>query len=631
MTRPVGRPPKLFPGGAGGPTRQRFVWPLVTVAVIVALFVVPHFTSGSNSQSLSYSQFVTQVDQGRVTKVTIAANGNVSGSRKASSDFTSQVPTALSTSSLLGDLQSHNVKVTATAPSSGGGLGALLLDFLPLLLIIGVFVWIGRKARRTGGGGMGGLGGLLGGVGRSKTKVIDEVRPATRFADVAGYDGVKREVSEVIDFLRSPQKYQRAGAVGPKGVLMVGPPGVGKTLMARAVAGEASVPFLSVDGSSFVEMFVGVGAARVRDLFEQARKSSPSIIFIDEIDSLGSRSSGAGGMGGTNDEREQTLHQMLSELDGFEPATNVVVIAATNRPDALDKALLRPGRFDRQVTVSLPTRIERAAILAVHTVGKSLAGDVDLDVVARSTPGFSGADLANLTNEAAIFAVRGGRTTVTAEDFSDARDRLILGRRDESQALLPDEQQRIAVHESGHALVATLSEHADVVSKVTILPSGQALGATHQLPDDERHIISESQLLDALAVRLGGRAAELVIYGEGSTGAANDVTSATKLALRMVRDMGLSRRLGPVGYGTGRAEFLGSDDPNAFNRPYSEATQRVIDEEISDLVREAEASALTIIRSRRADFDRLVKRLVAEETLDGQTVRDILSADHRAA
>ena len=351
---------------------------------------------------------------------------------------------------------------------------------------------------------------------------------------MAGYDGVKAEISEVVDFLRSPGRYQKAGAMAPRGVLMVGPPGTGKTLLARAVAGEASVPFFSVTGSSFVEMFVGVGAARVRDLFAEARKAAPAIIFIDEIDAIGQRRAGSGAVV-ANDEREQTLNQLLSEMDGFDVSTGIVVLGATNRPEVLDPALLRPGRFDRQVVIPLPTLEERAAILAVHCRDKKLGPDVDLHVVARGTPGFSGADLANLANEAAIFAVRDGREVLTAADFDNARDRILLGRREGSNVLLPEEKHAVAIHEGGHALVAALSEHADPVSKITILPAGQALGVTQQLPLFERHLYGEDYLKDSLAVRLGGRAAELVELGQGSTGAANDLASATDLATKMVQ------------------------------------------------------------------------------------------------
>src|SRR6266536_1720864 len=435
----------------------------------------------------------------------------------------------------------------------------------------------------------------------------------------AGYEGVKREVTEVVDFLKNPDRYRRAGAMGPKGVLMVGPPGTGKTLIARAVAGEAGVPFISVTGSSFVEMFVGVGAARVRDLFNDARKRAPAIIFIDEIDAIGQR---RGGQVISNDERDQTLNQMLSEMDGFDPATGVVVMAATNRPEVLDPALLRPGRFDRQVVIPLPTQRERKAILQVHANGKKLGPDVDLGVVARGTPGFSGADLANLINEAAIYAVRGGRDVLSATDFSEARDRILLGRRESSNALLPDEKRAVAVHEGGHALVAALSAHGDPIAKVTILPAGQALGVTEQLPVDERHLYSEGYLRDSLAIRLGGRAAELLVFGEGSTGATNDLAGATDLATRMIREFGMSKELGPVGFSGGGPMFLGGEEVRS--RPYAEATQRVIDQEVSALLREAERRAMDLLGEHRDALDRLTELLLERETVDGTDVDEIL-------
>ena len=424
----------------------------------------------------------------------------------------------------------------------------LIVFGLPILLSIWLF-------RRISKGAAGQLGGVLG-AGRSRAKVFDEERPSTTFADVAGYEGAKAEIAEVVDFLRNPDRYSRVGALVPRGVLMVGPPGTGKTLLARAVAGEAKVPFFSVTGSSFVELFVGVGASRVRDLFAEARKRAPAIIFIDEIDAIGQRRAGSGAVV-SNDEREQTLNQLLAEMDGFEPSAGVVVLGATNRPEVLDPALLRPGRFDRQVTIPLPNVFERTAILGVHVKDKKLAPDVDLNAVARGTPGFSGADLANLANEAAINAVRGHRDVLTADDFATARDRIILGRREGSNVLLPEEKHAVAVHESGHALVAALSEHADPVAKVTILPAGQTLGVTEQLPLVERHMYSEDYLLDSLAVRLGGRAAELVAIGQGSTGASNDLAGATDLAVKMVREFGLSKTLGPIGYPEGGSQFLG--------------------------------------------------------------------------
>ena len=441
---------------------------------------------------------------------------------------------------------------------------------------------------------------------------------------MAGYEGVKAEISEVVDFLRNPERYQRAGAMAPRGVLMIGPPGTGKTLLARAVAGEASVPFFSVTGSSFVELFVGVGAARVRDLFSEARKRAPAIIFIDEIDAIGQRRAGAGAAV-SNDEREQTLNQLLSEMDGFDVTQGIVVLGATNRPEVLDPALLRPGRFDRQVTIPLPTLPERAAILAVHCRDKKLAPDVDLNVVARGTPGFSGADLANLANEAAIIAVRDNRDVLTAEDFYNARDRILLGRREGSNVLLPEEKHAVAIHESGHALVAALSEHADPVAKVTILPAGQTLGVTEQLPLDERHLYSEDYLTDSLAVRLGGRAAELVEFGQGSTGAANDLASATDLATKMVREFGLSPALGPIGYPEGGSVFLGGGGGQGLSsRPFAEATQATIDSEVSRLLREAEQTAIELIRSHRAELEQLVNLLLEKETVDGEEVYRIV-------
>jgi cell division protease FtsH len=411
---------------------------------------------------------------------------------------------------------------------------------------------------------------------------------------------------------------------------MVGPPGTGKTLLARAVAGEAKVPFFSVTGSSFVELFVGVGASRVRDLFSEARKRAPAIIFIDEIDAIGQRRAGAG-VAVSNDEREQTLNQLLAEMDGFEPSTGVVVLAATNRPEVLDPALLRPGRFDRQVTIPLPNVFERTAILGVHVRDKKLAPDVDLSAIARGTPGFSGADLANLANEAAINAVRSRREVVTADDFDTARDRIILGRREGSNVLLPDEKHAVAVHESGHAMVAALSDHADPVAKVTILPAGQTLGVTEQLPLVERHMYGEDYLLDSLAVRLGGRAAELVVIGQGSTGAANDLAGATDLAIKMVREFGLSKTLGPIGYPEGGSVFLGGGGAPYSSRPFAEATQAEIDNEVSALLRDAEKRAIALLTAHRGELDSLVDLLLEKETVDGKDVYRIAGQPDRSS
>jgi cell division protease FtsH len=579
------------------------------VAATILLFFLP--IGGTSSTELSYTQFVNDVTASKVKTATIDSNGGVSGTLTDGTVYTTQIPVALQDANLSALLQEHNVQITGEGPSSSTFL-AIVLNLLPFILLFGVFWYIGRRAQRqAGGGGLLGMGGLTG----SRAKLWDEERPKANFIDVAGYEGAKQEVNEVVDFLKNPERYRRIGARGPRGVLMVGPPGTGKTLMARAVAGEASVPFFSVTGSSFVELFVGLGASRVRDLFSNARKREPSIIFIDEIDAIGQRR-GAGLI--SNDEREQTLNQLLAEMDGFDPATGVVVIAATNRPEILDPALLRPGRFDRQVEIPLPNLRERSAILAIHARGKKLGPDVDLEVVARGTPGFSGADLANLVNEAAIVAIRAGRDVVSARDFADARDRLLLGRREATNALLPDEKRAVAVHEGGHALVAVYSEHADPVAKVSILPAGQALGVTEQLPIDERHLYPESYLRDSLAIRMGGRAAETLVIGEVSSGAANDLAGATQLALRMVREFGMSSRLGPVGFGDGGPMYLGQQQVRS--RDYAEATQAVIDEEAARLLKEADDRAGAVLKGHRDVLDRLTELLIEREMIDGADV-----------
>jgi cell division protease FtsH len=601
------------------PGWRHWLWPIALLATVLLYFVLPAL-HGSTPVSLQYSQFVADASAHKIKTVTFG-NGSTGSNTVATGEltngksYTTVIP-GQPTTALSEQLTADGVKsVNAEPPSSG--LGSILLSLLLLLGPLFLLFYVFRRMARAGGG-VGGLQGVLG-VGRSKAKIFDAEQPKTKFSDVAGYDGAKAEIGEVVDFLRSPERYRRAGAMAPRGVLMVGPPGTGKTLLARAVAGEASVPFFSVTGSSFVEMFVGVGAARVRDLFAEARKRAPAIIFIDEIDAIGQRRAGSGAVV-SNDEREQTLNQLLSEMDGFDMAEGIVVLGATNRPEVLDPALLRPGRFDRQVVIPLPTLPERAAILAVHCRGKRLGDDVDLNVVARGTPGFSGADLANLTNEAAIFAVREGREVLTAADFEGARDRILLGRREGSNVLLPEEKHAVAIHEAGHALVAALSEHADPVAKVTILPAGQALGVTQQLPLVERHLYGEDYLTDSLAVRLGGRAAELVELGQGSTGAANDLSTATDLATRMVREFGLSEALGPVGYPEGGSVFLGSGGGGLSSRPFAESTQAIIDTEVARLLREAEQTAVGLIRSHRAELGQLVGLLLEKETVDGTDV-----------
>jgi cell division protease FtsH len=595
------------------PRWTHFIW--IAGLVITALLLFA--PTSSTTKKLTFTQWKAKVDANGVKTATIDTSGRVTGdlNDKAKTHYSSRIPTALNDNTLAADLAAHDVNVTGTATSTS--IWTVIGSLLPLLLLVGLWLWISRRATRQIAGGVSAFG-------SSRAKVYDEQRPSTRFVDVAGYEGAKNEISEVVDFLRQPDRYAAVGAVTPRGVLMVGPPGTGKTLLARAVAGEASVPFFALTGSSFVELFVGVGAARVRDLFSAARKAAPAIIFIDEIDAIGQR---RGGAIVSNDEREQTLNQLLAEMDGFDPSVGVVVIAATNRPETLDPALLRPGRFDRQVVIPLPNARERAAILAVHSRDKHLGHDVDFDAIARGTPGFSGADLANLVNEAAIVAVRDDRNTISGADFADARDRILLGHRDATNALLPEEKHAVAVHEAGHALVATLSPNADPVEKVTILPAGQALGVTEQLPADERHLYPESYLKDSLAVRLGGRAAELVALGEPSSGAGSDLAGATELATRMVRDYGMSVRLGPVGLGSGAPSYLGTEEVRSRN--YADETQKVIDEEVATLLREAEERAISVVREHRDALDRLVDELVMHETLDGDAVRAALAGPVR--
>ncbi|MGH3277554.1 MAG: ATP-dependent zinc metalloprotease FtsH [Trebonia sp.] len=617
MSKQATPPPpgdKPAPGKPPPPPPKWRHW-LLPVGILVALFLWIYLPAvhSSGHTTLSYSQFLTNVSKHAVKTITIAQPGGTSsGTLTSGANYTVVIPPQAS-QSMLNDLQSNKVEITSS--TSSPGFGTELLNWVIILAPFIILFWLWTRLSR---GAAAGMQGILG-AGRSRAKVFDEERPSTTFSDVAGYEGAKSEISEVVDFLRNPDRYSRAGAVVPRGVLMVGPPGTGKTLLARAVAGEANVPFFSVTGSSFVEMFVGVGAARVRDLFAEARKRSPAIIFIDEVDAIGQRRGGQGAVV-SNDEREQTLNQLLAEMDGFDPTMGIVVLAATNRPEVLDPALMRPGRFDRQVTIPLPNVHERQAILRVHTKGKRLSPNVDLSVVARGTPGFSGADLANLANEAAIFAVRDNRHVVTAADFDAARDRIILGRREGSNVLLPEEKRNVAVHESGHALVAALSEHADPVAKVTILPAGQALGVTEQLPLVERHMYGEDYLYDSLAVRLGGRAAELVVLGQGSTGAGNDLAGATDLATKMVREFGMSPVLGPVGYPEGGSVFLSGGGPGMSSRPYAEATQAAIDSEVAKLLRQAEERAVNLLTENRGTLDSLVSLLLERETVDGSDV-----------
>ncbi|HCK75319.1 MAG TPA: cell division protein FtsH, partial [Acidimicrobiaceae bacterium] len=561
--------------------RRREGWPRwsiwMLVALVLASVVVPGLLNRDGGTEIDYSGFVDMVADGQINSVIVT---NETGSIKAEaidgSTYSTKGPIELPESDLE-LLRDRNIDVEFRAKSSNPFLSILPL-LLPFVLIIGLFWWMQRRAQ-------GQMSGIMS-IGRSKAKTYTTERPDTGFDDIAGYKGVKQEITEVVDFLKAPERFAAVGARIPKGVLLVGPPGTGKTLIARAVAGEAGVPFLSVTGSDFMEMFVGVGASRVRDLFQTARKLGSAIIFIDEIDSIG-RKRGAG-LGGGHDEREQTLNQMLAEMDGFEATEGIVMMAATNRPDILDPALLRPGRFDRQVVVPLPEYEERLAILGVHVKGKKFDENIDLEIVAKGTPGMSGADLANLVNEAALSAVRMNRESIQQEDFESARDRILMGQRRESVAMTDSEKEVTAYHEGGHALIATLFANADPVHKVTILPTGQALGVTMQLPE-ERHAYSQDYIEDRLAVLFGGRMAEETVFGVTSTGAANDLMQGTELARRMVAEWGMSDRVGPMAWGSDNQVFLG--EGLVSGRDYSDETARVIDEEVERILRTQESRA----------------------------------------
>jgi len=485
--------------------------------------------------------------------------------------------------------------------------GSLLMTMVPLLLILGLF-WFVMSQMQGGGGGRGVMG-----FGKSRAKLVTKESPKVTFSDVAGVDEAVEELEEIKEFLAEPTKFQAVGAKIPRGVLLYGPPGTGKTLLARAVAGEAGVPFYSISGSDFVEMFVGVGASRVRDLFEQAKANAPAIVFVDEIDAVG-RHRGAG-LGGGHDEREQTLNQLLVEMDGFDATTNVILIAATNRPDILDPALLRPGRFDRQITVGAPDLKGRQAILEVHAKGKPMAPDVDLPTVAKRTPGFTGADLANVLNEAALLTARVGQSLISNPNLDEAIDRVVAGPQRSSMIMTEDEKQHTAYHEGGHAVVAAALRNTDPVTKVTILPRGRALGYTMVMPTRDKHSITRNELLDQLAYAMGGRVAEEMIFHDPSTGASNDIEKATKTARQMVTEYGMSATLGAVRYGQGESEvFLGRD--YGHQRDYSEAVAASIDAEVRALIEQAHTEAWEILKANRLVLDRLVLELLEKETLN---------------
>jgi cell division protease FtsH len=588
------------------------IW--VLLGIVAAALLLPSLFGGSEGQQINYSDFLTQVQNNNVKSIQWNNNdGHISGEFANGEKFTTTgVPSPPGPSDADRALfAQHNVQVEFKTPQ-GSIWGTLLPLLLPIVAIGLLFVWLQRRQASQ-------MGGIMS-IGRSRARTYTTERPGTTFSDVAGYDGVKQEIREVVDFLKFPDKFGEIGARIPKGVLLVGPPGTGKTLIARAVAGEAGVPFLSVSGSDFMEMFVGVGASRVRDLFQTARKLGRAIIFVDEIDSIG-RKRGAG-LGGGHDEREQTLNQMLSEMDGFEATEGIVMMAATNRPDILDPALLRPGRFDRQVVVPLPEIDERLAILKVHSKSKRLADDVDLQVAARGTPGMSGADLANLVNEAALFAVRAGDDSIHMRHFEMARDRVLMGQRRESMALSDPEKEAVAYHEAGHAVSAAVLPHADPVHKVTILPTGMALGVTQQLPIEERHIYRQDYIEDRLVVAMGGRIAEDIVYGVISTGANNDLVMSTELARKMVREWGMSSRIGPMAWGSQGQVFLGED--LMHTRDYSDETARVIDEEVEKILREQEERCRVVLRENRHGLDLVARALMEHETIDGDEVQRLI-------
>ncbi len=590
-----------------GEKNYRWIIPVVVLAVLVLLLSSSLFSSGSKATSLDYSRFLSQVGKHQVRTASINnTSGVITGQLADGQTYTVSGPDPIVATDLTA-MQHDGVAVTFSNASSFWSSG-LFIDILFIGLMVLVFWWLMRRTQ-------GQMSSIMS-IGRSRARLHSTERPRTTFADVAGYGGVKQEISEVVDFLKNPGRFKEIGARIPKGILLVGPPGTGKTLLARAVAGEAGVPFLSVSGSDFMEMFVGVGASRVRDMFQTARKQAPAIVFVDEIDSIG-RKRGAG-LGGGHDEREQTLNQMLSEMDGFDPAEGVVMMAATNRPDILDPALLRPGRFDREIVVPLPDLAERVPILEVHCIGKRMEPDVDLKLVARGTPAMSGAHLANLVNEAALYAVRRGAVKVAMQDFESARDRVLMGQRREGTVLSDSEKERVAFHEAGHAVLAYVLPNADPVHKVTILPTGFALGVTQQLPMEERHIHRKESIEDSLTVRMGGRAAEIIIYGDLSTGASNDLVENTELARKMVREWGMSDKVGPMAWGSQGQVFLGED--LLHSRDYSEATASVVDGEIEQILRSQEEKAITLLTRHRSGLEAVARALLESETIDGEEV-----------
>jgi cell division protease FtsH len=587
----------------------------VAIWLVIALILMTTFNQFGARQAASsqvdYSQFIEEVKNGQVAKVTL--EGNVlRGVRGDGARFTTYAP---SDPWLVSDLLKAGVVVEAKPPEEPSMLMSIFISWFPMILLIGVWIFFMRQMQ---GGGKGGAFSF----GKSKARLLDQDTNTVTFADVAGCDEAKEEVGELVEFLRDPSRFQKLGGRIPRGVLMVGSPGTGKTLLAKAIAGEAKVPFFSISGSDFVEMFVGVGAARVRDMFEQAKKQSPCIVFIDEIDAVG-RQRGAG-LGGGNDEREQTLNQLLVEMDGFEATSGVIVIAATNRPDVLDPALMRPGRFDRQVVVPLPDIRGREQILMVHMRKVPMAPDVRADIIARGTPGFSGADLANLVNEAALFAARGNKRVVDMDDFERAKDKIMMGAERRSMVMPEEERKNTAYHESGHAVVAKCLPKTDPVHKVTIIPRGRALGVTMQLPTEDRYSQDRTRLLSTIAVLFGGRIAEELFMNQMTTGASNDFQRATDLARRMVTQWGMSDELGTMVYGEEEGEvFLGRSVTT--HKSVSEATMQQVDKEVRRIIDEQYALARKILEENRDKVERMTRALLEWETIDADQINAIMA------
>ncbi|MDB5058473.1 MAG: ATP-dependent metallopeptidase FtsH/Yme1/Tma family protein [Chloroflexi bacterium] len=615
-----GRPP--------GGIRFSVLWVVLLIALIVGNIVVAPLLQGSGGghTSISYSDFRSFVSKDTVASIVNQGDmitgtfytgqqvTNTDGKPVRTTDFSTRLPTYIDTS-LAGLLSSHHVNVSAKSPDGTSPLLGFLFSFGPVLLLIGGFIWLSRRASNQQQG--------IFGFGRSRARLYDKEQPRITFADVAGVEESKDELVEIVDFLKNPAKYQRLGGTIPKGVLLIGPPGTGKTLLAKAVAGEANVPFYNMSASEFVEMLVGVGASRVRDLFSQAKANAPSIIFVDELDAVG-RQRGAG-LGGGNDEREQTLNQLLTEMDGFDTRQAVIVLAATNRPDVLDAALLRPGRFDRRVTVQRPDRAGREAILRVHTRNVPLSPDVDLTDIASITPGLVGAELRNLVNEAALLAARKNRDSVMRVDFNDSMEKIILGV--ERRIMLSiEDRRRVAYHEGGHALLGVLIPGSDPVRRVTIVPRGQALGVTYQMPLDDRHNYPEDYLRSRIIGALGGRAAEEIVFGVVTSGAENDLKQVTEISRQMVTKWGMSHTLGLVAYGGSDDEvFLGRE--LATQRNYSDDTAGKIDEEIKRIVDDCYNQAVTTLRTHIKQLDVLAEALLEHESLDENEILKIVGVE----